>query len=62
MLLFLGECWSGSSLDYDKHGTGAACYGPEFKMCHENDINCVGDNSHNFVYEIGKYNEFSDLI
>ncbi|CAB4032175.1 Hypothetical predicted protein, partial [Paramuricea clavata] len=50
------ECWSGPSpaanTEFEKHGSGEACYGPGYKKCTSNSKNCVGDNHHNFVYEI----------
>ena len=55
-LQFWGECWSGPTLqaeaEYDKHGKGDACYGLEYKHCTSKSEFCVGDNNHNFIYEI----------
>jgi hypothetical protein len=60
--IFSGECWSGPSpaadTEYNKHGKGGACYGPGYRMCRRNDANCVGANSHIFVYEIGKFSKY----
>ena len=58
LLLRIGECWSGPTLqaeaEYDKHGKGDACYGLEYKHCASKSEFCVGDNNHNFIYEIRK--------
>ena len=58
-----GECWSGPSpaadSEYNKHGEGAKCHGPGYRDCHENDVDCVGAESHNFIYEIGKFFKYS---
>ena len=55
-----GECWGGLTADeeYDKNGEGGACFGPEFGACKEDDINCVGAITQEFVYEIGMSVEF----
>ena len=58
-LQFWGECWSGPTLsaeiEYYKYGEGDACYGTEYNLCHDGDVNCVGASSHNFIYEIETY-------
>jgi hypothetical protein len=57
-VLNLGECWSGPSpaadTEYGKHGNGEKCYGLEYKKCTSDSEFCVGDNNHNFIYEIRK--------